>query len=192
MIKFDFLFSFSSISCYKWDFDKTLDIEGNTGLFYLQSNYRTVAWWKEFTEVSQKHSTLDDQTIFWQHFVRMKNKSISNFDNTSRAIHVGPCQSNLSYSVVQSKHSSTLSEIVMCHVDGCAFSVGALRGIAYSWLRNYIRMHSRQNQLKLISIHANFIRGNELKMGRLKEFGYWIAGIAHQNLNDCMSFREQF
>ena len=61
--------------------------------------------------------------------------------------------------------------LVMCPLDGCLFSAGPVRGVAYMMLEEGLK-HRGESQ---VSVHANYLKGNHLKMAALKKFGYWLA-----------------
>lgn len=75
--------------------------------------------------------------------------------------------------------------VVTCPLDGCMFSAGALRGVAYDWLRDNLNTR----HLPLVSVHANYLKGNELKYHALKKHGYWIT---HYPSHICQAFTPLF
>jgi hypothetical protein len=58
----------------------------------------------------------------------------------------------------------TGKELVTCALDGCIFSAGGLRGVAYDWLRDNLK---RKNETVVV-IHANYLKGNAKKREKLK------------------------
>lgn len=142
--------------CKKWDFHTSQE-EGNTGFYYVQSNLRTIKLFEEVIKESPKFPALDDQSIFWTLIRSIKNLNIkplikcSNYEEINTNI--------------------TTNQIITCHLDGCLFSVGALRGVAYVMLIDNLK---KQDNFP-ISIHANFMKGNDLKMKSLMKHGYWLT-----------------
>jgi hypothetical protein len=62
-------------------------------------------------------------------------------------------------------------EFVMCPLDGCAFSSGALRGVAYKMLQNGLAARNES----LVTLHANFLKGSNLKLSVQKQYGLWLT-----------------
>jgi hypothetical protein len=106
--------------------------------------------------VVNSYPDLDDQSVFW---IRIRNRTqtppvlpldhCGHFDNATR----------------------TGKELVTCALDGCIFAAGALRGVAYDWLRDNLR----DKKEKVVTVHANYLKGNELKRNALQKHGYWIV-----------------
>lgn len=83
------------------------------------------------------------------------------------------------------------TELVTCHLDGCLFSVGALRGAAYTWLEEKLK----QKHEKAVTIHANYLKGSEAKISALEKHGYWIADRADRDghfSGHCRPFQPPF
>ena len=121
-----------------WDFYQTEE-EGNTGLYFIKSNARTIQLLENFIITYPKHPELDDQTILWTMLRSMKSPQI---DPKPKCSHI----------VGDSSHPETL---VTCHLDGCLFSAGGLRGAAYNWLEAAVKKRNES----VVSIHANFVKG---------------------------------
>ena len=51
--------------------------------------------------------------------------------------------------------SASGKELVCCPLDGCVFSAGALRGVAFDWLKDNLKRRNEQ----AVSIHANYLKG---------------------------------
>ena len=145
---------FNILSCRgdDWDFRKTPD-EGNTGFYFVRSGPHTIKLWGDTIAAVPRFPGLDDQTIFW-------NVIRSSVD--PRIIPLPRCQH---YS------DSQRAALVSCPLDGCMFSAGALRGVAYVMLTDGLKKRNGT----LHTIHANYIKGNEMKKAALNKHGYWLA-----------------
>lgn len=138
----------------QWDFRTTPD-EGNTGFYYVRSSNKTIKVWADTHAAIPHYPGLDDQTIFW------------NVLRASVSPPVLPLQS------CHNLKNLSRDYLVSCPLDGCSFSAGALRGVAYTMLTDGLRKRNG----KLFTIHANYIKGNMAKKRALETHGYWIATI---------------
>jgi hypothetical protein len=104
---------------------------------------------------------IDDQTIFWKHVRSTKDQRIS----------PQPECKDLELSAAEQALPSDQRALVTCHLDGCIFSAGSLRGVAWDWVKDNV-----QNRLKTkaVSVHANYLKGLELKEQALKKHGLWL------------------
>jgi hypothetical protein len=82
---------------------------------------------------------LDDQSIFWMQIRSSVDPPI---------IPIKKCGD-------YSNSSLTGRELVVCPLDGCMFSAGALRGIAFDWLKGNLK----QRKFQCVSVHANYMKG---------------------------------
>lgn len=80
--------------------------------------------------------------------------------------HMEKASARSSQSAVTNPH-----ELVMCPLDGCVFSSGALRGVAYTMLQKGLEARNETS----VSIHANFIKGKSAKVSTMSKFGLWLA-----------------
>ena len=156
-----------------WDFHKS-EVEGNTGFYYARSNTRTESLWETVVNSVREFPGLDDQSIFWS--------IIRRADINPPVLPLPRC---IDYSN-KSEHISDTRPIVTCALDGCMFSAGALRGVAYTMLRDGLRKRNGT----LHTIHANYIKGNENKKRALELHGYWLATRTEEGHWDgpCKSF----
>eukprot|EP00607_Mallomonas_marina_P003391 CAMPEP_0182432378 /NCGR_PEP_ID=MMETSP1167-20130531/55903_1 /TAXON_ID=2988 /ORGANISM="Mallomonas Sp, Strain CCMP3275" /LENGTH=215 /DNA_ID=CAMNT_0024619811 /DNA_START=172 /DNA_END=819 /DNA_ORIENTATION=- len=147
----------------EWRFRTTPD-EGNTGFYYVRSNERTIKLWHHALGNISKYPALDDQSIFWIVLRGSMNPPV---------LPLLSCQDSLSLSPT---HNSSLigSYLVSCPLDGCVFSAGALRGVAYIMLRDGLK----RKKEKACTLHANYLKGNERKKSALAIHGYWLASKA--------------
>ncbi len=96
-------------------------------------------------------------------------------------------------SALNSKNNVTnRDEIIMCPLDGCVFSAGALRGVAYKMLENGLKSRNESS----VSLHANFIKGNKKKITTMQHHGLWLTNYNNQNNKDfkkpiCSAYRPQ-
>ena len=94
-------------------------------------------------------------------------------------------------SALNSKNNVTnRDEIIMCPLDGCVFSAGALRGVAYKMLENGLKSRNESS----VSLHANFIKGNNKKITTMQHHGLWLTNYNNQNNKDfkkpiCSAYR---
>lgn len=154
----------------QWDFFKS-DEEGNTGFYYARSNPRTLKLWKDALALSPQFPDLDDQSVFWIHLRKTEDPKplplshCGHFDNTTR----------------------TGKELITCALDGCIFSAGGLRGVAYDWLRENLAKRKES----VVVVHANYLKGNQLKKERLQQHGYWITKEGEGGFRDgsCNTFK---
>jgi hypothetical protein len=68
--------------------------------------------------------------------------------------------------------NNTNGEIVICPLDGCLFSVGALVD------RRNKDLHTKGLQMRgesAVSVHANWIIGKQKKHMALRQYGFWLA-----------------
>lgn len=121
-----------------WDFYQTEE-EGNTGFYFIRSNFRSIHLLETFKLTYPSHPELDDQTILWTMLRAMKSPQIQPKPVCSHDVSV----------------QSTTETLVTCHLDGCLFSAGGLRGAAYNWLEAAVK---KKNE-SVVSIHANFVKG---------------------------------
>ena len=124
------------------------------------------------------HKNLDDQSVFWKNYrtnTHLKVVSIPTCDEAANATTL--LASNVS--------SSSGQEFVSCPLDGCEFSAGALRGVAFIWLKDNLNTRNRKSH----TVHANYLKGNVAKMEALRRHGYWITG--HPSLT-CNPFNLNF
>lgn len=120
-----------------WDFYATEE-EGNTGFYFIRSNKRTISLLETFRKEYPRHPQLDDQTILWTLLRGMKPPLIN-----PRPV------------CTHFESKDQPDTLVTCHLDGCLFSAGGLRGAAYNWLEAAVK---KRNET-VVSIHANFVKG---------------------------------
>ena len=158
----------------KWDFYQTEE-EGNTGFYFIRSTRAAMSLLSLTLKSAIKHPNLDDQSVFWQLIRQLKSPTMS----------VKPlkkCNDQAFNSSVSNIENAP--HLTTCHLDGCVFSVGALRGVAYNWLKDNLA----KKREAVVTIHANYIKGNALKMKALQKHGYWIT----DNKNKCNPFSQNF
>ena len=81
-------------------------------------------------------------------------------------------------------------EIVICPLDGCLFSVGALRGVSYHMLEVGLKWRSETS----VAIHANFMKGSAQKAEALKKHGLWLhaQGVRGNNVTStCLPYKKK-
>jgi len=81
-------------------------------------------------------------------------------------------------------------EIVICPLDGCLFSAGALRGVSYHMLEDGLKWRRETS----IAIHANFMKGSAQKSGALKRHGLWLHMQGTQGINGtstCLPYNKK-
>ena len=152
----DYVYSHNRIcpQCYNdWEFSNP-EYEGNTGFYFARANNLTVKLWDDAFKLSFMHPGLDDQTIFWKNLKSTVNPRVSSMKL---------CENFTS--------NSSFNTLVICPLDGCMFSAGALRGVAYNWLLENLL----KRRVKLFTVHANYIRSNAAKQHALDYHGYWLA-----------------
>ena len=133
----------------KWDFYKT-DEEGNTGFYFIRSTRAAKTLLLLTLKSAVKHPNLDDQSVFWKLIRQAKAPTISVNPLTKCEDQVFNSSVNI---VENTPHLTT------CHLDGCIFSVGALRGVAYTWLKDNLA----KKRERVVTIHANYIKGSIVK-----------------------------
>jgi hypothetical protein len=111
--------------------------------------------WSDALSIIPKHPDLDDQSIFWIAIRSSTNPPI---------IPLPKC-------IPYTNRTYTPDALVTCPLDGCVFSAGALRGVAYTMLRDGLKKRGK----KAYTIHANYIKGNERKQNAFQIHGYWLA-----------------
>jgi hypothetical protein len=163
----DYVHSHNKIcpQCYDWNFFKSEE-EGNTGFYFVRSNDRTIKLFSQVLKNAPNHPDLDDQSVFWLTLRQEATKSALEILPMPACSHLSDPLSNSTASA-----SNQLTPIVTCALDGCMFAAGALRGVAYDWVRDNLQQRGNQ----LVTIHANYLKGNDLKAIALKKHGYWIT-----------------
>lgn len=71
---------------------------------------------------ADSNSGLDDQTVFW---TQIRNSSIPTIVPMLTCDHYNGTESG--------------SDLIACPLDGCMFSAGGLRGVAYNMIRDYLK-----------------------------------------------------
>lgn len=134
-----------------WDF-RTTEEEGNTGFYFVRSNPRTIKLFSNSIAAVSRWPEYDDQSVFW---MTIRSSTDPSIQPLQKCVHVGAPSSNLT----------------SCPLDACQFSVGALRGVAYTMLRNGLA----KTGSKMVTLHANYLKGNLPKQTALTSHGYWLA-----------------
>lgn len=120
---------------------------------------------------------VDDQTIFWKWIrstadpVIVPLKSCADYNKSTTpvsAVYSRPDEITAKIAVTQGPGRE---DLITCHLDGCVFSAGALRGVAFTWLQENLKLKSE----RACTIHANYLKGAELKMRALEKHGFWLA-----------------
>jgi hypothetical protein len=159
--------------------------EGNTGFYYVRSNNKTIALWQSAYEISLQTPHLDDQAVFWHVIRRSQNPFVT---------HIGKCE-NYHYTAEMLARKET--PLIACMLDNCAFSSGMLSRLwipefTYEELVDIIAIRKE----KMCAIHANYIKGNKLKMQKMYEHNLWLAipeigpGVTHFNNSNMISFND--
>jgi hypothetical protein len=141
--------------CYLWDFYRSTRVEGNTGVYSIRSNYKTIFLWKQVLSEATRRPTVDDQTVFWL-IIRANHSMNTALSNCSEAI---PANSQ--------------DTIVNCPLDGCQFSMGGARPERYRDLSANLKKRNES----LVLVHANFVNGNGAKYAGLLYHGFWISNF---------------
>tara|TARA_A100001015_G_C15038286_1_gene737786 strand:+ start:2689 stop:3549 length:861 start_codon:yes stop_codon:yes gene_type:complete len=143
--------------------------EGNTGLYFVRSNPRSITIFKQSLQAARKQPELDDQTIFWN---TIRSMNSPQFFFTKQCLqHVS--SSDLKKEVIAWKgHDNPMSEMwLACPLDACSFSVGALHGrYGYSEMMRIAKLTNRS----IHSVHANFVNGAFKKRLAMERHGFWI------------------
>lgn len=150
-----------------WDFHATEE-EGNTGFYFVRSNNRTIQLFNNSIAAVSKWPEYDDQSVFWMTI------------RSSKAPPIHPLKK-----CAHAKESSR--NLTSCPLDACEFSVGALRGVAYTMLRNGLV----KSGSKMITLHANYMKGNLPKQTALAAHGLWLATKSKNGdwSGGCQSFK---
>lgn len=169
----------------KWDFYKSEE-EGNTGFYFVRANEKTIKLWRHSINIAPQYPGVDDQSIFWE-LIR-----------TTKVHHIKPIPSGCRHYGDVDKHESISNSsmgdnkyIITCHLDGCVFSAGALRGVAFTWLSENLK----RKKERAVSVHANYLKGNEVKMRHLQQHKFWITtpdGTGRQFGGKCAPFQQAF
>ena len=153
----------------KFDY-RNLEHEGNTGLFFVRSNERSIRLWKLFMEETHKYPRLDDQSIFWQ-IVRQTNAPLLSYTE-SCMLDFNETDLKLTTSGA-STFKNVQNEFFACPLDACSFSSGSLHNrYGYAELMQIIK----ENNKTLFTAHANFVTGVLKKRASLAMHGFWILG----------------
>eukprot|EP01034_Spumella_vulgaris_P021696 gene21696-27746_t len=144
-----------------WNFHKS-KIEGNTGFYFVRSNRNTIKLWADAFAAAPKYPKLDDQAIFWKVIRTSKDPSV---------LPLSHCRSFDAPADLK-----TDNQIVSCVLDTCMFSSGMISKVYVPEL-TYEMLLSNLKTLNesIVTLHANYISGNEKKMMRMKEYGFWLA-----------------
>eukprot|EP00605_Chrysophyceae_sp_TOSAG23-4_P001991 GSChrysophyteH1.ASY1.ANO1.2205.1 assembled CDS len=154
--------------------------EGNTGFHFIRASNASIRLFDAVISDAPNWPNIDDQNIFWK-LIRDEKRLQSK--NGPSIVALPSCRhfnySGLIRPRVPSKASARSSqsavtnphELVMCPLDGCVFSSGALRGVAYTMLQKGLEARNETS----VSIHANFIKGKSAKVSTMSKFGLWLA-----------------
>jgi len=152
----------------KWDFHKS-KVEGNTGFYFVRSNNNTIQLWANAYAAAPKYPRLDDQAVFW----KVIRTSI-----IPPVLPLGLCRHFNTPSDLQLKPMKDTSDryLVSCMIDTCVFSSGMISRMyepefTYETLLSNLKLLNET----ICTLHANYISGNEKKMARMKEYGFWLA-----------------
>ena len=74
-----------------------------------------------------RHKDLDDQSVFW---IQIR---------ASKDLIVRPLLVCGDYNAKVETEETKETELIVCPLDGCLVSAGALRGVAYDWLRENLK-----------------------------------------------------
>jgi len=85
------------------------------------------------------------------------------------------------------KSTNHTGEIVVCPLDGCVFSVGALRGVSYRMLEDGLKLRGEMSA----AIHANFMKGSVSKTAALKRHGLWLHAQDINGTKSCIPYKEK-
>ena len=121
-----------------------------------------------------RYPSVDDQTIFWKWIRAASEPRINPLKLCSHQPQANQTELDLPV---------TKQTLTTCHLDGCVFSAGALRGVAYDWLKDSLK---RKNE-KAVSIHANYLKGMDKKMLALQHHRLWIT----EGNAKCKSFQPE-
>ncbi len=145
--------------------------EGNTGLYYVKSNAKSVAVWKLALHASLKQKGLDDQTLFWNTIRGMK---FPQFMFTRKCIH-GNVSLEKELRAFKGSDSTLHERWVACPLDACSFSSGSLLGrYGYQEMMQVVKDTNRT----IFSLHANFVTGANKKQYALQRHGFWLTAAA--------------
>lgn len=72
-----------------------------------------------------------------------------------------------------------------CFLDTCAFSSGMLSRqyvpeFTYEMLVDNIEFRNES----MVAVHANYIKGNTLKMSKMAEYNFWLSAANETSLSD--------
>ena len=160
--------------------------EGNTGLYFVRSNAKSISVWKQALKASIKQPGLDDQTLFWNTIRDMKTPQLF-FTTQCQQEHVS--SSELKKVIIAWKgHDSPMQEMwLTCPLDACSFSTGALHGrYGYSELMRTLMITNRS----IYSVHANFVTGAHKKRMALERHGFWIFNDNSMNVANTQQCKQ--
>lgn len=159
--------------------------EGNTGLYFVRSNKRSISVWRQALQAARQQPGLDDQTIFWN---TIRNMDSPQFFFTKQCLQRNASStSDLKKEIIAWKgHDRPMSEMwLACPLDSCSFSAGALHGRhGYSEMMNIARVTNRT----IYSVHANFVTSGFKKKLALERHGFWILLNNPGSKQECQQF----
>lgn len=196
---------FCYLSPVRWDFQlRNRSDEGNTGFYFVRSNERTIRLFTDVVAIMPKYSTiphcsqerfisnshppspcLSGKSILTTkqssgtlcgkvHIIRLTldltllRRSLPN----SEVLPLSECRPhaiNISASAVKEL------PLVSCPLDNCAFSSCTLNGGMFDFATLAGALHARRWQGLPGSIHANCLKGNEMKVKSLRAHNLWLA-----------------
>eukprot|EP01041_Mallomonas_annulata_P008705 gene8705-17988_t len=168
----DYIFSLNKPCAERerWDFRKSWE-EGNTGFYFARSNQKVLKVWQEYFKTAAADVTLeiDDQSLFW---------------TALRA-----CQEPVIVPLRKCQHQKyTPDQFLTCRPDTCETGAGAV--VTPQDYQTILRI-ARKKRMSIISIHANYMVGNQNKKTRLDNHGLWLATIGNDGVSwngDCKPF----
>eukprot|EP01041_Mallomonas_annulata_P000630 gene630-1221_t len=150
----DYVHSVNTICPEKTPFNFSSGIEGNTGFYYVRSNKNTIKLWQTYMSTTSDLS-LDDQTLFWDTIRNIKDPIIQPLNECS--------------------HQNTSNDdniLVTCHPDVCQAGAGAVKTMKqFKDFKSALAL----KKMQMISIHANWMVGNDKKQSALTENNLWLA-----------------
>jgi hypothetical protein len=144
-------------------------MEGNTGFYFVRSNALTLKLWEDAFAAAPKSPKLDDQAVFWNVIRRSTDPPAKTI---GKCRHFNTSQDDAA--LIDPKSQSRY--LISCILDVCVFNSGALSRF-YLPEQTYesVLQHMQLLNESVVTVHANYLSGNKLKMQRMQEHHLWLA-----------------
>lgn len=151
------------------------DHEGNTGFYFIKSSPASIKIMRDAAKTFLIHPHLDDQVVFWRHFIKNVKDPLVQMLNPCRNITLKEIQD---YQAGRGYNESS-DVFVMCPLDECSFSAGTI----HRYDKRIEMIDRRPNDFAFVTIHANYILGSD-KQHMMKTRGLWLATKGTKVSND--------